>query len=72
MMACPLVLSCTGIPREEQRPNETGYHGCSQDKSHGPRQGSDWSTSALLACGPSEAVGSVFIQVHNMYVCTHW
>ena len=66
-MTCPLVLSCTGIPREEQRPDETGYRGRSQDKSHGPRQGSDWSTSvrtALLACGPSEAEGSVYIQVH--------
>ena len=64
-MTCPLVLSCTGIPREEQRPDETGYRGRSQDKSHGPRQGSDWSTSIrMLAYGPSEAEGSVFIQVH--------
>ena len=71
-MTCPLVLSCTGIPREEQRPDETGYRGRSQDQSHGPCQGSDWSTSvrtALLAYGPSEAEGSVFIQVH-MYMYT--
>ena len=73
-MTCPLVLSCTGILREEQRPDETVYRGRSQDKSHGPHQGFDWSTSvrtALLAYGPSEAEGSVFIRVH-MYVCTHW
>ena len=74
MMTCPLVLSCTGIPREEQRPDETGYRGRSQDKSHGLRQGSDWSTSirtALLACGPSEAEGSVFIRVHMYNVCVY-
>ena len=68
------MLSCTGIPREEQRPDETGYRGRSQDKSHRPRQGSDWSTSvraALLAYGPSEAEGSVFIQVHMYSMCVH-